>query len=280
MTYLGRFVDAIPREDAKPGCTRRLAGGGESPSAEERRIGRPRLDAVAAQWSRAPKRLICAAARPSSATLSVAAPVAQWIEQRFALTNKASSSVRCLALSIRIPEVDAHPVAGRPVSSHRSELDLDAGAVQVRDRVVDRPGPHEAEIAPAWLHRELRDGRGLHAGAVHVELLSPEAVRPTRPDRDELGAQHVTVEGVRALPLAHVDHAVVEARLHPRGMLSGRRTAAGAGGPVGGDRSLLGAPLARRLPRARTRPGPSPGVGCRPRDRLGTGRSESVGCQT
>ena len=48
------------------------------------------------------------------------------------------------------------------------------------------------------------------ARAVHAELLIAEPVRPPGAARDKLGAEHVAIEGVRALPVGDCDDRVVE----------------------------------------------------------------------
>ena len=53
-------------------------------------------------------------------------------------------------------------------------------------------------------------------GTVDVELVAAEAIpaRPVRSVAEHLRSQHVAVEDVRARPVRHVDHCVVEAWRH------------------------------------------------------------------
>ena len=77
-------------------------------------------------------------------------------------------------------------------------------------RLLDRAVPDEAQVAVPGPDAIARHGLGVHARPVHVELLGAEAIRPARPALDQLGADHIAVERVRALQVRDRDDAVVE----------------------------------------------------------------------
>ena len=78
--------------------------------------------------------------------------------------------------------------------------------------VLDPAGPDEAEIAVPRPHAPARNRVRLRARPVDVQLLHAEPVRVAAlVELDELGAQNVAVEGVRALPVGDGDDDVVEA---------------------------------------------------------------------
>lgn len=94
---------------------------------------------------------------------------------------------------------------------HRALLDLHAVRAEVLDRVLDRARPDKADVAVSRPHALARDGIWLGAGTVDVQLLRAEAVREAAlVELDELGAEDVAVEGVRALPVGDGDDDVVE----------------------------------------------------------------------
>src|SRR3954451_5326691 len=68
----------------------------------------------------------------------------------------------------------------------------------------------EAAVAVAGADSTLRDRVRVHAGAVDVELLVAEAVREAGAAADDLGADDVAIERVRALPVGDRDDEVVE----------------------------------------------------------------------
>jgi hypothetical protein len=85
----------------------------------------------------------------------------------------------------------------------------------VVDRGFDGSSPDEAEIASARLYRKPRNYVGVNAGPMYVQLLLAEAVhRNTVRIADELCAEDVAVEGVRARPLGDVDRAMIEPDHH------------------------------------------------------------------
>src|SRR3712207_1644437 len=113
--------------------------------------------------------------------------------------------------TIRVAEVDARAGTSGAEALDGTHLDLYAVTFQVLPCLVDRPRPLEAQIAVARLYGELRDRNGGNAGAMQVELLVSESVRPTAvPSPDQLRAQHVTVERVGDLPVGDVDDAVIQ----------------------------------------------------------------------
>ena len=83
--------------------------------------------------------------------------------------------------------------------------------VKVGDGCLDRASPDEAQVGIPRTHPLPRDRERHGARAVDVQLLRAESVREAAlVELDELGAEDVAVEGVRALPLGDGDDDVVE----------------------------------------------------------------------
>jgi hypothetical protein len=80
----------------------------------------------------------------------------------------------------------------------------------VRDRTVDRTVPDEAEVCAARSDRRVGVRLAVDAGPVDVQLVRAEAVHVALAARDQLGAEHVGVEGVRPVPVGDGDDAVIE----------------------------------------------------------------------
>jgi uncharacterized protein YuzE len=113
--------------------------------------------------------------------------------------------------SIGVAEVDARAGAATAAPLDRTLLDLDAVPAKVLERPVYRARPDEAEVAVSRADAIARDRVRVGAGPVHVELLVVETVGVApEAELNQLRAEHVPVEGVRALPVGDGDHAVVE----------------------------------------------------------------------
>src|SRR5262249_31442297 len=84
-------------------------------------------------------------------------------------------------------------------------------ALEVNDGIRDRSVPLEADIAVARSYRKPRDLGRMKSRSMQVELRGAETVGPALGTANELGAQHVTVERIRALPVGDMYDAVVEA---------------------------------------------------------------------
>ena len=89
-------------------------------------------------------------------------------------------------------------------------MDRHLAAAKMRDRISDRPFPFETQVAVAGLDRQPRHLGRLEARAMQVELGIAEAVGPAVRPLDQLGAEHVSIERVRALPIGDMHDAVVE----------------------------------------------------------------------
>lgn len=126
----------------------------------------------------------------------------------------ALETTRLSCLTIRIAEVDARalPAGARPLD--RPLDDLDAERAEVVEGTLDGAVPDEAEIAVPRPHRVGRDGKRVDARPVDVELLVAEPVGEAGAALDELRAEHIPVERVRARPVGDGDHAVVECDPH------------------------------------------------------------------
>src|SRR5260221_3134597 len=114
---------------------------------------------------------------------------------------------------VRVAEVDARAGATRPQALDRAELDFDSLAPEMLDGALDRSVPDEAEVAVPRPDRVGRARKGLAARPVHVQLLAGEPVGPTAlVELDELGAEDISVEAVRPLPVRDRNDDVVEAQ--------------------------------------------------------------------
>jgi hypothetical protein len=117
--------------------------------------------------------------------------------------------------AVRVTEVHARALSAssRPLDGPR--LDLYLVGAQVLHGLLDRAGPDEAEVAVPGTHRLGRDqAADIRVGAVDVQPLVAEGIgEPAVLERDDLGAEDVAVEGVRATPVADRDDDVVEREL-------------------------------------------------------------------
>ena len=75
--------------------------------------------------------------------------------------------------------------------------------------VIDRAVPAKAEVAVAGAHGSLATGSGWTPGPWRLSCCRRTGT-PSRAALDELGAEHVAVERVRAVPVRDRDDAVVE----------------------------------------------------------------------
>ena len=112
--------------------------------------------------------------------------------------------------AVGIAEIDAGALPLGAEALQRTPLDGDTAALKVLYRIRDRSAPFKTKIAVAGRDRKPRHFRGLDAGAMNVELPVAETIGVADRPGDQLGAEHLGVEGVRALPVGHVDHAMVE----------------------------------------------------------------------
>src|SRR5207253_2868675 len=129
-----------------------------------------------------------------SLALSVAGLVGDEFEQR----------------AVGVTEIDAGASPLGAETPDRPGMDRNPAALEMADRVGNRTGPFETEIAVAGLHGQPRHLGGMKAGAVQIELRRTEAVGPALRAANELGAEHVVIERVRALPIGDVHDAVIE----------------------------------------------------------------------
>src|SRR5271165_3549838 len=112
--------------------------------------------------------------------------------------------------TIRIAEIDTHTGTLRAEALHRPGVDGNQTALEMRNRVGEGPVPFEAQVAVSRLHRQARDLRGMHSRAMQIELDGAEAVSPTLPAANELGAQHIAIKRVRTLPVGDMHHTMIE----------------------------------------------------------------------
>src|SRR5215208_2026218 len=113
--------------------------------------------------------------------------------------------------SVGVAEVHTHPVAASAAAGHGPDLDLDALAGEVSKGALRAALPTKAEVGAAWLDREPGEWLGARAGTVDVQLDLPEPIGPAPSVQlDQLDTEDVTVEGVRALPVADGDDHVVQ----------------------------------------------------------------------
>lgn len=108
--------------------------------------------------------------------------------------------------------MDAQAVAAGAGALDGAGLDGDAAGPQVLDGLLDRAGPHEAEVAVPWAHRLTRDEvADVGPRTVDVQALVADHVREAvLSEPDDVGAEDVAVEGVRPLAVGDRDDRVVE----------------------------------------------------------------------
>src|SRR5262245_13301151 len=130
----------------------------------------------------------------SSGAVSVVAMVGNEFQQR----------------AVGVAKIDAGAGALRAEALDRPGVDRDAAALKVDDGVGNRPIPLEAEVAVARLDRKARHLGRMKARSMQIELRGAEPIGPALRAPNKLGAEHVAVEHVRALPVRDMHHAVVE----------------------------------------------------------------------
>src|SRR5262249_12199058 len=119
--------------------------------------------------------------------------------------------------TVGVAEIDAGAGASCAEALDRPGVDGNAAALEMDDGIRDRPVPLKAKIAVARCDRQPRHLGRTKAWTMQVELRGTETIGPALRAANEFGAQHVTIERVRALPVGDMHHAVVEAnRQHHR----------------------------------------------------------------
>src|SRR5581483_9540054 len=119
---------------------------------------------------------------------------------------------------VRVAEVEARALPSGRAALHGSELDGDAVRGEMRGGGLDMSWPFEARVAVAGRHRQPRHRVGMDSGPVAIELRVAEAIGPAVALPDQLGAQHVAIEGIGAHPVGDVDDAVVQFELGHDGL--------------------------------------------------------------
>lgn len=72
-----------------------------------------------------------------------------------------------------------------------------------------------ASIAVSGRHRDPSNRMRRDTGPMNVQLRVSESVRPGAAAAvDELGAEHIAIEGVRPVPVRDMDDALIKLRLH------------------------------------------------------------------
>ena len=122
------------------------------------------------------------------------------------VNSRTAESGKAFAAEWGIP----HYATNLEESLDRPGVDRDAAALKVDDGVGDRPIPLEAEVAAARLDRKARHLGRMKARSMQIELRGAEPVGPALRAPNKLGAEHIAVEHVRALPVRDMHHAVVE----------------------------------------------------------------------
>src|SRR6516225_9071963 len=130
----------------------------------------------------------------SSGAISVVAMIGNEFQQR----------------AVGVAEIDAGAGALGAEALDRPGVDRDTAALKVGDGVRNRPVPLEAQIAVARLDRQPRHLGWVKARPMQIELRGAEPVGPALRAPNKLGAEHIAVEHVGALPVRDMHHAVVE----------------------------------------------------------------------
>src|ERR1700730_18420439 len=107
--------------------------------------------------------------------------------------------------AVGIAEIHAGTLPLRAVAYDRPEFDRDLMALEMIDRVGDRPLPLEADVAVPGLHRQARHDHAAHAGPMEIELGIAEPIGIEGTAWHHFGADHIAVERVGALPIGHMD---------------------------------------------------------------------------
>src|SRR5262245_61154615 len=112
--------------------------------------------------------------------------------------------------AVGVAEIDAGAGALGAEALDRPGVDRDTAALKVDDGVGNRPIPLEAEVAIARLDRKARHLSRMKARSMQIELRGAEPIGPALRAPNKLGAEHIAVQRVRALPVRDMHHAVVE----------------------------------------------------------------------
>src|SRR5262249_54855674 len=96
--------------------------------------------------------------------------------------------------AVGIAEIDRCPWPLRAEALHRTTFHCNAVRFEVRNCSLYRPNPLKTQIAVARLDRQTCHFRWIYAGTMHIELLVPEPVGPTRRALHQLSTHHVAVE--------------------------------------------------------------------------------------
>ena len=129
--------------------------------------------------------------------------------------------------SVGIAEVDVAPAAScTRVTLERPRHDLDPMATEVLHGFLDRPWPDEAKVAVSRANGVL-SVQPRKSGSMDIQLPVAEAVvAEPLVLLVNLGTKHMAIEGVRAFPIGHGDHTVVDndARQHATDAARARRS--------------------------------------------------------
>src|SRR4051794_22040917 len=112
--------------------------------------------------------------------------------------------------AVRIAKIYARACTLRAEALDRPGVDRHAQALEMGNGVGNGPVPFEAKVAVAGLDRKARHLGRMKSRPMQIELDPTEAVGPTLRPTNELGAEHVAIERVRALPVGNVHNAMIE----------------------------------------------------------------------
>src|SRR6202047_356224 len=111
---------------------------------------------------------------------------------------------------VGIPEVDAGAGAFCPETLHWPGFNGDAAAIKMRHGLADRSRPFKAKVTVPRLDRQAGDLGRPHSRPMQIELDRAETIGPALAAGNQLGAKHIAIESIGALPVGDVHHAMIE----------------------------------------------------------------------
>src|SRR5262249_6985902 len=118
--------------------------------------------------------------------LSSCSPKLRLVMRRWSLRSRIGHELHQRA--VWITKIDAGARALRAEALHRSAFNGNGAALQMCNRIRDRPDPFETQIAVARRDRDASDLGRLHAGPMNIELPIAEAIGIADRSRHQFGA--------------------------------------------------------------------------------------------
>ena len=121
--------------------------------------------------------------------------------------------------AIRIPKIDADTVAARAGPVDGANLDLDSLLRQMSNGAGDFTRPDETQVTSSRLDGKRGVRSTVRIRAMTVQLNLAEPIGESGANWDYLGAHYVAIEPIGAIPVPHMNDAMIEnyvffARIH------------------------------------------------------------------